>query len=581
MTASRSPTAHSLLPIMMPVSTYRAGTFSVNSGVNRRVRSAVLASAIRFAIWPLLLACAERPADDAPAVGGTLVISAFAEPDILLPPLTLSGQGQQVVDAVFDRLLFPDTDADGATRLVPQLAEAWAWTPDSLAIDFTLHQQARWHDGVPVTAADVRFTWQAYVDSALASPMASALANIDSVQVRDSRTARIWFARRSLDQLLDAATQMRILPAHRLDSIPRASWRTSAFARQPIGTGRFRFGQWRPASQLDVVADSANYRGRPGLDRVIWTVSPDPASATARLFAGEADFLESVRPDAVPEFVKHPQVTLLKSPSLVYGFLQFNLEANGGEDRPHPIFADRAVRRALSMLVDREAAVRAVFDSLARVAVGPMTRIHLGADTTISAIPHDVLRGGALLDSAGWRRAQPSGLRMRDGVPLRFTVLVPSSSSQRMRLAMVLQQGFRDAGVDLVIESLEFNALNARLGEGRFDAAMMAIGADRQPSGIRGVWGASAVRRAGGTNFGSYRSTEFNALLDSAGTTLDAAAARRLYRRAYDVVVNDAPAIWLYEPWNLSGVSAAITPVGVRPDGWWMQLAEWKRSKRP
>lgn len=548
------------------------------TAVGRHANRRVLGGHAPWWVLPLLLACGERPPETRPS-GGTMVISAFAEPDLLLPPLTLSGQGQQVVDAVFDRLLFPVTDPDGGTRVVPQLASAWSWTPDSLAIDFTIDEKARWHDGVPVTAADVRFTWQAYIDSTVASPMASSLVNIDSVQVRDARTARVWFARRSLDELLDAATQMRIMPAHLLDSIPRAAWRTAAFARQPIGSGRFRFGQWRASSQVDVVADSANYRGRPGLDRVIWTVSPDPAAAIARLFAGEADFLESVRPDAVAEFPKHPGVALLKSPSLVYGFLQFNLEANGAADRPHPLFADRAVRRGLSMLIDRESAVRAVFDSLARVALGPMTRIHLGTDTTVFAFPHDVQRGGALLDSAGWRRTQPGEIRTRNGVPMRFTVLVPSSSSQRMRLAAVLQQAFRDAGVDMVIESTEFNTLNARLGAGRFDAAMMAIGADRQPSGIRGVWGSAAARRLGGTNFGSYRSAPFDALLDSAATTLDASTARRLYREAYDVILNDAPALWLYEPWNLSGISTAITPVGVLPDGWWMQLGEWTRGR--
>jgi peptide/nickel transport system substrate-binding protein len=190
------------------------------------------------------------------------------------------------------------------------------------------------------------------------------------------------------------------------------------------------------------------------------------------------------------------------------------------------------------------------------------------------------MRGGALLDSIGWKRAGPGDVRMRNGVPLRFTVLVPSSSAQRVRLAALLQQAFRDAGVDMAVESVEFNALNARLGDGRFDAAIMAIGADRQPGGIRGVWSAAAARERGGPNFGSYRSARFDALLDSAAASVDVATARRFYRQAYAVVLDDAPALWLYEPWNLSGIAADLAPVGVRPDGWWLQLADWSRTGR-
>ncbi len=510
-----------------------------------------------------------------------MVISAFAEPDVLLPPLTLTGQGQQVVDAIFDRLASSVSTAEGEQRVVPMLASRWTWTPDSMAIDFTLREDARWHDGVAVTAEDVRFTWAAYVDRELASPLSTSVANIDSVQVRGRHTARFWFARRNPDQLLEAATQMRIMPSHRLDSIPRANWRTSSYARRPIGSGRFRFGEWLASTQLDVIADTANYRGRPGLDRIIWTVSPEPAAAVARLFAGEVDFLESVRPDAVAEFAKYPHVRLMKAPSLVYGFLQFNLETSAGSsESPHPLFADRRVRRALSMMVDRDMLVRAVFDSMARVAVGPMTRLHLGADTILPGLPFDTLQAALVLDSAGWRRESPGGIRARAGRPLRFSVLVPSSSAQRVRLASVLQQAFRDGGVEMDIEKIEFNALNARLSEGRFDAAIMALGADRQPAGIRGVWSSAAARGQGGPNFGSYRSARFDALLDSAAGSGDAARSRRLFRQAYAVILDDAPAIWLYEPWNLSGISTSILPVGMEPDGWWMQLGDWSRTTR-
>ena len=521
----------------------------------------------------------EGAAKPAANVGGNLIISAFADADILLPPLTTTGQGLQVVDAIFDRLAQPVLQADGSTTYLPALATGWTWSSDSLSINFALHPAARWHDGQPVTANDVRFTWNAYVNPALASPSAATLHNIDSVTVQDAHTAVVWFRQRTPTQFSDIVTQMHILPAHLLTAVPLAEWRTSTFARHPVGTGRFRFANWQAGSRLEVVADSSNYRGRPRLDRVVWTVAPDPTAATMRLFSGDADFLESVRPDAAAEFPKHPDVALLKSPSLAYGFLAFNTVASSAQ-QPSALFTDRALRRALTMAIDRKLVVQSVFDSAARVALGPVTRIQLGRDTILPAIPFDTAQAARLLDSLGWRAAKVGEIRQRNGQLLRFTTLVPSSSSQRIRVAVLLQQLFRSAGVQMEVEKIEFNTLNARLGKGDFDAAVLTIGADPELSGIRGVWSTGASRSHGGVNFGSYASARFDALIDSAALQLRSDAARRLYLTAYGEILADAPAIWLFEPWNLSGIRTSVHPVGLRPDGWWLQLGDWSRDSK-
>lgn len=522
------------------------------------------------------LACDRGPAPSARASGGSLVISAVADADILLPPLTTTGQGLQVVDAVFDRLAQPVLDADGSMGYASGLATSWSWSADSLQLTFALSPNAKWHDGQPVTASDVRFTERAYADTALGSPSADATRNIDSVAARDVHTAVVYFKHRSPEEFSDAVSQMRILPAHLLDSIPRAAWRTSSFARHPVGSGRFRFVRWDAGSRIEVVADSANYRGRPALDRVVWTVAPDPNAALVRLFSGDADYLESVRPDAAAEFAKHPEVQLLKSPALAYGFLGFNLVAASG--KPHRLFGDRDVRRALSMAIDRALVVQSVFDSAARIALGPVTRVQLGADTVLPFIRFDTAQAAHVLDSLGWKQAKAGDVRARAGVPLAFTTLVPSSSATREHAAVLMQEMLRHIGVDMRVEKVEFNTLNARVAKGDFDAAVMAIGADPALSGIRGVWGSGADRAKGGANFGMYRSARFDALLDSADARLAPAAARRAYAAAYAEILADAPAVWLYEPYTLSGVRRAVHPVGLRPDGWWMQLGDWTRD---
>jgi peptide/nickel transport system substrate-binding protein len=519
----------------------------------------------------------DRPIAGSP-IGGSLVISTVADADVLLPPLALTGTALQVVDNVFDRLLQPSISAEGVLETRPALATSYAFSGDSLAIDFTLDARARWHDGTPVTAGDVRFTWEAYADSTLGSPSRTAIRSIDSVQVRSAETVRFWFSTRSAAQLDVAATEMRILPRHLLDSIPRDRWRTAAFARAPIGSGRFRFASWQANTRIEVVSDTGNYRGRARLDRVIWSVAPDPAAVVLRLRTGDADFLENVRPDAVGDLTAMPGVVLLRSPGLAYGYLQFNLLAPGSNTAAHPIFGDRDTRRALSQALNREALVQLVFDSLARVALGPLTRLHVGTDTILPVPLFDTVAAARALDAQGWRADTAGAIRTRNGVPLTFSVLVPASSTPRVRLATFMQPMWRRLGVDMRIVSLEFPAFMAKLGSGDFDAAVMAIGADLQPSGIAGVWGSAASRQFGGPNFGSYRSVEFDSAVSAANSIPNPIAARAAYLQAYRVILNEAPAVWLFEPYTLGAMVRDITPVGVRPDAWWANLADWSRT---
>lgn len=540
---------------------------------------------LALTLLPLLGACRSGEDDAAHApVGGTLVISSVADADLLLPPVALTGTALQVVDAVFERLLQPSIDSSGALTLAPGLATRWSYTSDSTAVDFTLDEKAHWHDGTPVTASDVRFTFDAYRDSTVGSPSRDVLQNIDSVQIRDAHTVRFWFAARDRRALERSGTELRILPQHLLDKVPRTDWRTSDYARSPVGSGRFRFVSWQAGGRIEVEADTGNHRGRPRLDRVVWSIAPDPAAAILRLRTGDADFLENVRPDAVPELAAVPDVKVVRSAGLAYGYLQWNLLAPRRNDVPHPVLGDRQVRVALAHAIDREAVVRMVFDSLARVALGPLTRLQLAAmsaaDRQLPALAFDTAVASRLLDSTGWSR-NGNGIRMRNGRPLSFTILVPASSTPRVRLATLMLPMFKAIGVDARLESLEFPAFMGRLAAGDFDAAVMAIGADIDPSGISGVWGSGAARPNGGPNFGSYRSAPFDAAVARASATINPHDAQQAMLEAYRIILDDAPALWLFEPYTVSAMRRDITPVGIRPDAWWSQLADWSRTPAP
>jgi peptide/nickel transport system substrate-binding protein len=506
-------------------------------------------------------------------VGGTIVLSSSADADILFPPLTLSLQGRQVLDQVFDNLADtgPSLNTVGDVGFTPRLADRWQWSADSLSVSFHINPRARWHDGVPVSAEDVKFTFRLVKDTSLASPLASNLDNVDSVSVPDSLTAIVWFHQRAPDAFFKAASPVAILPAHLLSKIAPAEIHQSGFARAPVGSGRFRFGAWDRGSRIMIQADSTNYRGRPAADRAIWLIAADYPAASVRFLSGTADFLEVVKPELIPQ-VKAKGAGIIVSPgSLDYGYAAFNLR-NASNTGPHPIFGDRETRRALIMAVDRSAIVGNVFDTLGLVAHGPATRIMPTSDTTIG-IQYDPQQAARVLDSLGWKRG-PDGLRARGQTPLAFALMVSNSSPIRLKIAVLLQEQWRKAGANVRIDQLELNTFGGRMEDRKFDALLNAWHIDPTPSSVREEWASSEIKK-GGYNATSYRSPAFDAVIDSAVREMNPSRSVQLYRRAYRILTDDAPAMWIYELRNVHGASKRIHPVGIRPDAWWADLANW------
>jgi len=510
------------------------------------------------------------------ATGGTLVISVGGDPESLFPPLASTTTGQMVGDLVYDRLaeIGDSLNTVGDAGFQPRLAKSWDWSADSLSIAFHVDPRARWHDNKAVTAGDVALTYRIYSDSTNGSPFGTALANIDSVTATDSLTATIWFHAKSPMQFYDAVNTMLILPEHLLANVSASALRENAIARNPIGTGRYRFVQWNAGQSIELAADTANYRGRPRLDRVIMTIAPDFSAAVTRLLGGEADLIEQVPAVSIDAIAKDTAVRLLLANGLDYNFVQLNLNDPKNANRPHRLFGDRELRRALTMVLDRRGIVRNAYDSLASVAVGPTVRAYPTTDTTLRQIPFARDAAMRILDSLGWKDTNGDGVRDRNGMPLEFDLLVPSVSKARNTMAAVIQEQLRKAGVKVNVDKLDIPAFVDRENKRNFDAVMGGWHVEPSPGGIRQTW-ASAGAQTGGTNYGSYRNGTFDAEVDSALASTTLAGRRKFFTAAYQTIIDDAPAIWLAEPKRVMAVHKRINTVGVRPDAWWANVADW------
>jgi peptide/nickel transport system substrate-binding protein len=226
------------------------------------------------------------------------------------------------------------------------------------------------------------------------------------------------------------------------------------------------------------------------------------------------------------------------------------------------------------MAVDRHSIMRNVADTLAIPSFGPVTSAQFSADTTVVVPPFDTAAASALLDSLGWAKGS-DGVRRRAGAKLTFALAFPSSSASRRQMAALLQAQWKSVGVDAQIEEIEPSVFFQRLGTGDYDAVINAWHADPSPSSARQGWSRDALPERGGSNFGGYQSAEFDALIDSAAASFDLARSRALYRRAYERLAADVPAIWLYEPKYAAAAHRRLRVSGMRADAWWAGLADW------
>ena len=526
----------------------------------------------------VLAACGGDKAPNAGASGsgGTVVVALAGEPDHLAPPLVVTISGKMVVDQVFQTLATVGADGNtlGDVGFAPSIAASWTWSADSSSVDLHVDPRARFHDGHPVRAADVKFSYDLYMDPAVASPHVASFPAMDSVVVTDSMTVRGFFRERSPERFFKLVTNLSVVPQHLLQQVDRAKLAESPFAQTPVGSGPYRFVKWERGASMELAADTSRTTGRPATDRLIFRFVPDLNAAARSVTAGEADFVESLRPEGMAMVTADGPARPVEYPSPDHGYVMFNTRSSSNRKVPHPLLGDRQLRVALAMAVDRKAVIRNALDSLALPSFGPFVRSLWSADTTVAQIPYSADAARRLLDSLGWRDANGDGVRERNGKPLHFTLLVPSVSATRRQMAVALQDQFKQVGADVTIDAPEPAVLFPRLQQGKFDAFIQVWHEDATPSTIGQVWSGRDLERS--ANYGWYGNARVDSLIDLAATATDRTKARALYREIYELIVQDAPAIFLWEPRTFALANKRIKFSGLNGTAWWSGIPSWR-----
>jgi peptide/nickel transport system substrate-binding protein len=284
------------------------------------------------------------------------------------------------------------------------------------------------------------------------------------------------------------------------------------------------------------------------------------------ILSHEADLMETVgSPDRVRRVAGDSSLRVVTYPAAVYGFLAFRVADATG--RPHPVLGNPELRRALTQAVDRRTLASALFGPEAKVPPGPMSQLLWIWDAKIRVLPFDSVQAKQTL--ARVKASQPLG---------RIDILVPSTSSTRRQMALVIQEAWRQAGVNATVTTVDFPVFQERLAKGRFDSYIGAYLDEPSSRGLADQWSRAGW---GVLNYGHYANPVFDSLLSAASRERDVTRARLRWREAMDTLNADAPAIFLYALANTAAVQRRLGDVKLNPYSWISRLAEWRIDPEP
>lgn len=385
--------------------------------------------------------------------------------------------------------------SEDGIHIEPELATHFEISADGRRYTFYLSEDARWHDGVPVSSFDVDYIFSKIADSS-GTVAPTLFLNITEVLTPDDRTVVISLDHAAPDFLFALST-IPILPEHIFGRTPLA---LHAAARAPIGSGPFRFVRWEP-SRLIELERNPDWRGKPPkVERLIYWIVPDDRVAADMFRHGDLDVVPGL---SASRHVAVPGGRLITAPQPYLEAWVYNIE--------NFLFKDSTVRQAIGSLIDRKTIRRSILGCRADLVSDPWLTSENGLSES-PFLPFDPEGAQQKLTDAGWRDRDGDGFRDKYNVDLRFSLLLPDLSRDMERTAIIVQQDLFDAGIDMEIIKVSRGAFINRLREGRFDVAGLSILARPRFDS----WSLLHSRAVDGLdNFGAYRDGEMDALLDA------------------------------------------------------------------
>jgi peptide/nickel transport system substrate-binding protein len=497
---------------------------------------------------------------DAPVDGGTAVVATVSDFDAFNELVSTDYDTNQTMSFMLYTNL---VDLDEEMNYEPYLADSFWMSEDGLSLTFRIRDGMQWHDGVPVTADDVVWTYEMSVDDEVAYANRAYFQYVTRAVKVDDRTVRFEFDTVHSDALMDF-TEWSPMPKHLLEDIPPAEMRNAPFNRQPIGNGPFRFVSWEANQQVVFEANPDFALGRPHLDRVVVRVIPEQTTELTELLTGGIDFMRAVPPAEMKRVEESDEVNSITYPARSYTFLAWNLR--------NPLFESAEVRRALTMGINRQQIVDALLYGYGTVAVSDVMPFQWEFNDELEPWPYDPERAREMLARAGWTDTNGDGIIDKDGRPFRFTLRTNQGNDLREDIVVIVQNDLKQVGIAVEPRMVEWNTFITDLKAKNFEAAVSGWSVDFKfnPTDL---FSTEAIE--GKYNYPSYSNPVADSLMMQALMTLDREEAKPLWIRYSEIIHEDQPYTFLYYLEERLGINNRLRGVTADARGHLVSVAEW------
>jgi peptide/nickel transport system substrate-binding protein len=494
-------------------------------------------------------------------MGGEFTELFEAQPAKLTPYISSDVYSTRVLDRVCESL---STFDPKTLRLVGALADGWQIDPDGLWIRAHINPRARFSDGTPVTSEDIRWTYMDFINNPLieAERTRSTQDNLKEVKVVDGLTVDFIFTEAFFTNILIALGNP-ILPKHYYAKFEPSQINQGTGIT--MGSGRFRLAklpsgpedlsnQWTPGEDVVLVRNEQYWAEKPALERMRFKSIKDDLGRLVAYRNGEGSMMLPTSPQfnkvlkEEPEFEKSNYALKWTNMRCGYSFIAWQCGPRSGKNLTP--FADKRVRRAMTMLLDRERMIRDIWDGIGIVSKGPNNPESPASDPAVQPLPFDQDQAKQLLAEAGWKDRDGDGiLENEKGDKFTFEYTYATGGEISERLARFVKDSYGKAGIIVTTRPVDWSRYQELLKLRDFDAITMGWGANSPESDPRQIFHSESIKE-GGDNFTQWVNKDCDALIEKGRRTMDEATRMAVWRQFEACIAEDQPYTFVrVAPW--------------------------------
>ncbi|MBU8880663.1 ABC transporter substrate-binding protein [Bacillus sp. FJAT-29790] len=456
----------------------------------------------------------------------TLVFGRGGDSTSLDPITTTEGETFKVTENIFEKLLvYGESD----TSVHPALAEDWEVSDDNLTYTFKLRKGVKFHDGTDFNADAVVFNFERWMNGdADKYPYYTMFGGfkgeeghvIDEVKALDEHTVQFVLNRPQAPFLKNIA-----MSPFGIASPTAIEKDGDKFRQNPVGTGPFKFVEWKQNDRI-VLEKNPEYwqEGYPKLNKVIFRVIPENTSRLNALANGEIDLMDGLNNSDEESVLSNANLQIIERPSMNVGYIAFTVN--------RPPFDNKLVRQALSHAIDKKSIIDSFYGGKAQAAVNPMPPSIEGYNDAIQDYPYDLDKAKELLAEAGFS----NGFEM----DLWAMPVARPYMPEAMKVAEVIQESFSKIGVKANIQTVDWATYLDKAAKGEFDTFMLGwTGDNGDPDNF--IYTLLDKDSIGSNNYSYYSNDELHDILIEAQTETDQEKRNELYKKAQEIIKEDAP----------------------------------------